>query len=60
MAVPSQVTWARDSGRSDRRSWIRLPARTTIGRSLKVCGQMGASTHTSRSGSTIGPPQDSA
>ena len=60
MAVPSQVTWARDSKRSDMRSWILLPARTTIGRSLKVCGQMGASTHTSRSGSTMGPPQDSA
>ncbi len=57
---PSQVTWARVSGRSDSRSSIGLPAGTTIGRSLRVCGEIGASTQTSRFGSTMGPPQERA
>jgi hypothetical protein len=34
--------------------------RTTIGRSDKVCGQIGASTSASSSGYRIGPPHDSA
>ena len=34
--------------------------RNTSGRSLRVCGQIGTTTMTSRSGCTIGPPQDSA
>ena len=33
---------------------------TTMGRSDSVCGQMGATTSTSRCGATMGPPQDSA
>ena len=33
---------------------------TTIGRSDNVCGQIGATTSTSRCGATMGPPQESA
>ncbi len=35
-------------------------ADTTIGRSDIVCAQIGAITSTSRCGSTIGPPHESA
>ena len=58
--MPSQTTCARDSKRSDSSSSITLPPATTIGRSDRVCGQIGTSTSTSRLGCTIGPLQDSA
>ena len=58
--APSQVTFARVSGRSCSAISMTERADTTIGRSERVCAQMGAITSASRCGSMIGPPHESA
>src|SRR5678816_4299656 len=51
---------ARVSKRSATSSSTTLVAAMTIGRSERVCGQIGTSTSAARLGCTIGPPQESA
>ena len=58
--TPSQVAWARVSGRSTSFTAMTERAETMMGRSDNVCGQIGATTNTSRWGETMGPPQESA